>query len=201
VNDAAADETSDSPAAPGRGLYLGTCLAFMICVGAVFGVVATTVHTRPDGNPYCTCGEGHRPPGILDDFMGGRHHHGSEASAIGSLKAISAAQSLHREGDKDGDGTLDYATLSELARENLVDQVLGSGTKYGYAFATAAGNADSEARLYTWWATAVPTCASFGDRSFAICQEGVVHYTKGGSPLQPDPGNGAMPKHAIPVGQ
>jgi DUF2950 family protein len=49
-------------------------------------------------------------PNLLSPRSGG-----NEAAAIGALKAISHAQLLYREQDKDGDGTLNYAaSLEEL---------------------------------------------------------------------------------------
>src|SRR5205814_1086163 len=65
--------------------------------------------------------------------------HGNEASAIGALKTIGTCEAMFREGDKERDGNLDYGMLSELSRTNLVDTVLGSGTKQGYLFQACYG--------------------------------------------------------------
>ena len=60
---------------------------------------------------------------------------GNETAAIGSHKTISAAQALFRESDKEGDGENDYGSLTELSSNGqLIDSLLGSGTKQGYEF-------------------------------------------------------------------
>jgi len=59
---------------------------------------------------------------------------GNEAAAIGAMKTIATSQAIFREGDKERDGNYDYGMLSELSNYNIVDAVLGSGTKQGYEF-------------------------------------------------------------------
>lgn len=124
--------------------------------------------------------------------------HGNESAAIGSLKAISSAQSLFREGDKDGNGVLDYGTLTQLSQQNLVDSVLGAGTKQGYNFAS--GNAVASAINFTWAARGVPAVeGTTGDRRFYTNQTGVIFYTTtvGFTP----PLTTADPTNMLPVGQ
>mgnify|MGYP003572732407 FL=1 len=105
--------------------------------------------------------------------------HGNEAAAIGALKTIGTSQSLFREGDKDGDDTLDYGSLAELSEQALIDSVLGTGTKQGYTFACAASTDRSE---FCWWATANPAVVgTTGDRFFATNQEGVTFYSTSSS--------------------
>src|SRR5262245_40702603 len=72
-------------------------------------------------------------PIAIPNIMAARKH-GNEASAIGSLKTISTAQTMFNQKDSDQDGNLDYGTLSELNNTLLTDTVLGSGTKSGYLF-------------------------------------------------------------------
>jgi hypothetical protein len=104
---------------------------------------------------------------------------GNEAGAIGSLKTISAAQALFREGDKDEDGVLDYGTLGELSTAGsyggLVDSVLGSGVKYGYVFNASPSTTTCE---FLWFATASPSKpGTTGDRYFATNHEGVTYFS------------------------
>src|SRR5204863_3877167 len=77
---------------------------------------------------------------------------GNEAAAIGALRTLTTAQALFREGDKDKNSTLDYATsMTALGNQNLIDGVLASGTKQGYIFACTSSSAQ-----FTWQATADP---------------------------------------------
>ncbi|HBP21125.1 MAG TPA: pili assembly chaperone [Planctomycetes bacterium] len=122
--------------------------------------------------------------------------HGNESAAIGSLKAISSAQSLFREGDKEGDGTLDYGTLTELAQQTLVDGILGSGTKQGYNFSATGGTQS----LYTWDAQGQPSVAqTTGDRYFYTDHTGVIFYTT--MAAFNATGTGLAQGGAAPVGQ
>src|SRR5262249_43257560 len=90
--------------------------------------------------------------------------HGNETAAIGALKTLQTCQTIFREGDKDGNGRLDYGSLPQLSAAHLVDQVLGSGTKQGYLFRTGASTSTSE---FLWFATANPILAGMtGDRYF-----------------------------------
>lgn len=85
-----------------------------------------------------------------------------ESRAIGALKTISTAQSVFREGDKDGNNTLDYApNLRALEEADLIEPVLGSGVKMGYRFCVQRG----EETEFVWAATAEPvTPGKTGDR-------------------------------------
>ncbi|MGE0710305.1 MAG: hypothetical protein AB7N76_13675 [Planctomycetota bacterium] len=68
------------------------------------------------------------------------------AMAVGALKSLTAAQALFREGDRERDGTLDYGTLAELSQGQLVDEVLGTGTKNHYAFVCRAAPGATRSR-------------------------------------------------------
>lgn len=147
--------------------------------------------------PSCNCGQCH---GFLlalaREVLPGRPP-GNESRAIGSLKAISAAQSLYREGDKDCDGVLDYGNLTQLGEASLIDSALASGTKQGYRFRSLPGPAPQ----FTWWAFAVPTrpgCT--GDRAFYTNHTGVIFYTSSGSPIGPK-GVAVVASHLRPIGQ
>ena len=101
--------------------------------------------------------------------------HGNEAAAIGALKTIGTSQSLFREGDKEGDTTLDYGSLAELSTQALIDSVLGSGTKQGYTFVSTYSTSTPD---FLWWATASPQVpGTTGDRYFCTNHEGVTYYT------------------------
>ena len=123
--------------------------------------------------------------------------HGNESAAIGSLKAISSAQSLFREGDKDGNGVLDYGNLTQLSQQSLVDGVLGAGVKQGYNFTASAGTNVQ----FTWDADGVPSVVTTtGDRYFYTDHTGVIFYTTTG-PISSNGEGGADGGTAPPVGQ
>lgn len=123
---------------------------------------------------------------------------GNEAAALGALKTISSAQALFREGDKDDDGVFNYGSLGPLEDANLIDGVLGGGTKNGYLFECEAGTDSPE---FTWWATARPAIpGKTGDRYFYINQTGVIYFSKSGKEA-PDPKNGAFPRSLTPIGR
>ena len=100
---------------------------------------------------------------------------GNEAAAIGALKTITTSQSLYREGDKDGNATLDYGTLTNLSTYSLIDSVLGQGTKQGYFFQAEPSATTTE---FLWYAVANPAVpTTTGDRYFMTNHEGVIYYT------------------------
>ena len=120
--------------------------------------------------------------------------HGNEASCIGALKTICTSESVFREGDEEHDGNLDYGMLSELERAGLVDELLGSGTKRGYAFRASYSVITSE---FLWFATAGPVLPTVtGDRYWATNQAGVLFYTSGAS-IPHDPTICALPNHGV----
>jgi hypothetical protein len=122
----------------------------------------------------------------------------NETRAIGALKTISMAQTLYREGDKDRDGTLDYAPdLQILGRTQLIDPLLGSGTKDGYVFETHNGPAVE----FQWFATADPLePGRSGLRFFYIDQSGVIYYSLDG-PIQGPVDFNKMPPGVKVLGQ
>jgi hypothetical protein len=109
-----------------------------------------------------------------------------EARAIGNLKRIGTAQSLFREGDKDGNRVLDYGELKALGDAGLIDPGLASGEHDGYRYSLELG-ADPK---FIWRAQAhplntgidfhellIPGLGPTGSRSFAVNQAGVIYYT------------------------
>ncbi len=99
----------------------------------------------------------------------------NETSAIGSMKQILTAQTLFREADKEKDGNLDYGMLSELVGVDLLDPVLGNGTKSGYMFQAAYSYLSSE---FLWFGVGNPVVQQgTGDRGFVITNFGAVFYS------------------------
>jgi hypothetical protein len=96
----------------------------------------------------------------------------SEASALANLNRIRITQSVFREADTDGNGAPDYArSLSELSTCQLIDPVLGTGTREGYIFSVTRSGTKPESE---WRCTANP--AKSGLRYFFIDQSGVIRF-------------------------
>jgi type IV pilus assembly protein PilA len=123
----------------------------------------------------------------------------NEGAAIGALKTIGTTQAIFREGDKERDGNLDYGMLSELSSSNMVDTLLGSGTKQGYLFLSTYSFKTSE---YLWFAVANPMLPGItGDRYFATSGAGVIFYSSGAK-LALDTLTCSLPNNGvIPVGK
>jgi hypothetical protein len=123
---------------------------------------------------------------------------GGETPPIGALKTIATSESIFREGDKDQNGALDYASLAQLSATQLVDEVLGSGTKHGYLFRAAASVSYSE---FVWFATATPVIPrETGDRYFCTNHAAVIFYTTMGS-FALNTTDCEIPASAAPVGK
>lgn len=111
---------------------------------------------------------------------------GNESAAIGAIKTIANAQTLFREGDKDGDGTLQYAgSMANLANtgpagtEDLIDEVLAGGTKSGYNFTCQ--NPGTPQDQFIWTANAQPVVAgTTGDRYFGGNMAGLIFFNSTG---------------------
>jgi type IV pilus assembly protein PilA len=95
----------------------------------------------------------------------------NEAAAIGALRTISTAQSLFREGDRDGNGLPDYAsTFAALVFPGGIDPTVASGRVHGYAFHLTT----SPDRLH-WSVAAAPAAVNrSGDGVFTIDETDVV---------------------------
>ena len=120
----------------------------------------------------------------------------NEGSALGSLRTLVTQQTLFRESDSDADDVLDYATLTELGAEELIDPLLAGGRKAGYQF-TVQPSITSPEEL--WFATADPSLPTkTGDRYFATNHENVVFYTTASTILVPND-TCVIPPSALPL--
>ena len=102
----------------------------------------------------------------------------NEGAAQSGLRTIHSAEATYQNSSGNGN----FGDLAALKGANLVDSVLGSGTKSGYTFDIQPTNADPAAAppvLAQFYATAVPTATSgvsqTGTRRFAIAEDGVMH--------------------------
>ena len=118
-----------------------------------------------------------------------------EMRAIGMLKTISTCEALFREGDKDGDGDLDYGTLPELIKAKLLAR--SSIDRTGYRFTVCPG---SKAREFLWMAVAEPVkLGKTGNRYFATNHAGVIYYSD--KPIPLDRVECKIPKGLKPLGR
>jgi type IV pilus assembly protein PilA len=134
----------------------------------------------------------------IPNMMAARKH-GNEASAIGSLKTIVTAETVFNQKDSEQDGNLDYGMLSELSNTQLVDPVLGSGTKSGYLFQVTYSTSTSEWLFFGMANPALPQQS--GDRYFATNHGGGVFYTSAVS-VALDANSCSLPNNGLtPVGK
>jgi len=124
----------------------------------------------------------------------GSHHHGSsESSALGSLKAITTAQTLARESNR-----LNYLNLLQLGQSRLVDRLLMDGENRGYYFDTQPSIRYPE---FVWWATANPVIPmNTGDRYFFTNNSGIIYSSREG-PIEADPESGEPISDCTPIGK
>lgn len=122
----------------------------------------------------------------------------NETSAVGSLKTIASAQAMFREGDTDKNNALDYGTLTQLGQFQLIDAILASGTRAGYAFRGAPSTVSAEV---LWFATANPVIPSgTGDRYFCQNHSGTIFYTSAGS-FALNTTNCTIPANGVTIGK
>ena len=97
----------------------------------------------------------------------------NEGSAISSLRTIHGAQMTYQATAGGGN----YGTMAQLLSSNLVDSVLGGGTKSGYGFtlSTAASGTGTPA-VFAASCNPVTTTGvtATGTRSFGIATQGVI---------------------------
>jgi type IV pilus assembly protein PilA len=98
----------------------------------------------------------------------------NEASAVGSLRTINTASVAYSTTYGNYPAALtDLQTGSSVTSTSadLIDTVLGSGSKSGYNFSYVAGTSNQSYSL-----TASPVSASTGQRYFFTDQSGVIRY-------------------------
>ena len=108
----------------------------------------------------------------------------NEGSAISSLRTIHGAEMTYQATAGGGNYAGALATLSST---NLIDGVLGAGTKSGYDFGgeTTAASSGTPA-VFSYWANPVTTPAvssitATGTRNFGIQTEGVIRAGAAGT--------------------
>jgi type IV pilus assembly protein PilA len=103
----------------------------------------------------------------------------NEGSAQSSMRTIHSSEAVYQA--TAGNGS--FGTLANLLGQNLVDSVLGAGSKSGYTFDCGAANvvlaaAGPPAVQSTFFATAVPldtaAVTRTGNRSFTIAEDGIL---------------------------
>ncbi len=105
----------------------------------------------------------------------------NEGSAQSSIRTIHSSEAVYQ--STIGNGAYGPLTIAGTAGEaslvgqNLVDTVLGSGTKSGYTFSLPAANLAAGPPA-TFWTSAVPANTAAvtrtGNRSFSISESGVL---------------------------
>ncbi|HKO97853.1 MAG TPA: prepilin-type N-terminal cleavage/methylation domain-containing protein [Pyrinomonadaceae bacterium] len=97
----------------------------------------------------------------------------NEGSAVSSLRTLHSAQATYVA--TEGNGR--YGTLAQLDGQDLVDSLLGLGTKSGYTFSCEDVNL-TLGPPPTYFATAIPRdvdpISRTGNRSFTIAEGGVL---------------------------
>ncbi len=100
----------------------------------------------------------------------------NEGSAQSSMRTIHSSEAVYQA--TAGNGS--FGTLANLLGQNLVDSVLGAGSKSGYTIACPAGNVVAAAAgvQSTFFVTAVPldtaAVTRTGNRSFVIAEDGIL---------------------------
>ena len=107
----------------------------------------------------------------------------NEASAVGSLRNLNTAAVIYS--TQCGGFPATLATMGPpvngCTTADLIDSVLASGSKTGYTFTYAAGDADGDGRMDTYTVTAVPaSVGTTGQRRFFIDESGVIRVNVSG---------------------
>lgn len=130
-------------------------------------------------------------------IQGGSRSRVNEVNAIGALRTIGLSQEVFREQDKERDGVLDYGTLEELAAADLVDPILGAGTKQGYFFVVGPSTTTPELR---WFAAAGPAIPGTTGKRWFFANGGVIYYSVEG-PIRFDRATCAALGSVVPIGR
>ncbi|HVP63598.1 MAG TPA: prepilin-type N-terminal cleavage/methylation domain-containing protein [candidate division Zixibacteria bacterium] len=120
----------------------------------------------------------------------------NEASAVGSVRSINTAEVTYSATYPDTGFALALTNLggtstgtASSASAGLLDSVLSSGTKSGYAFVATGSNGGTGTINTQYTVTAIPlNTGTTGQRSFYSDQSGVIRYnTSGSAPASTDP--------------
>ena len=102
----------------------------------------------------------------------------NEGSAQSSMRTIHTAEVTYQATAGNGG----WGTLAQLQTANMVDAVLGSGSKSGYNFSLPAANITTGSSQ-TYFATATPAntlnITRTGHRNFAIADDGILRGNVG----------------------
>ena len=104
----------------------------------------------------------------------------NEGSAQSSIRTMHSAEATY----KSTAGNGNYGDLAALQGANMVDAVLGAGSKSGYTFVATPDN--TVPRNTNFYATAVPldtaAVTRTGNRAFVIAEDGVLRGKVSDSP-------------------
>jgi type IV pilus assembly protein PilA len=96
----------------------------------------------------------------------------NEGSAQASIRTMHSAETTY----KSSAGNGNYGDRTDLMNADMIDAVLGAGSKSGYTFAATPDN--TVPRNTNFYATAVPldtaAVTRTGNRSFCIAEDGVL---------------------------
>ena len=103
----------------------------------------------------------------------------NEGSAQSSLRTIHSSEATYQATAGNGN----YAVLADLQAQSLIDPVLGTGQKSGYAFESNIVDAVIGTSAASFYATAEPVTKSgvsqSGTRNFCIAEVGVMRGASG----------------------
>jgi hypothetical protein len=117
---------------------------------------------------------------------------GDDKYAAMQLRTFASAQTLFREGDKEGDGELDYGAIEELAMSDLIGWDLAGGSANGWTFELKVTDPSA-----SWIATARQNDAGPEEPTLVIDQECVVMEVAGRVELTD---SSTMPAGAVAFG-
>jgi hypothetical protein len=127
---------------------------------------------------------------LPQEFMKAMRLKGNEASAIGSLRTLQAAQAIFIERD----ASQEYGTLKQLVAAQFIDSVLATGKKHGYSFKVHVGDKEGKNKEYKFHVTATPIePGKTGKRCFYTDQSGVIRFETGKDPTEKSPPLGKTP--------
>jgi type IV pilus assembly protein PilA len=100
----------------------------------------------------------------------------NESSATASMRTIGSGEMVYRSSH----GA--FATLAQLSADNLIDNVLGSGSKSGYDFATTPDATSPDLQFTTVGTPQISTGAlQTGTRFYFVDESQVVRFNLGGA--------------------